>query len=284
MLPKLIKPLFPFPALIIESSERVLVVADLHIGWELSLKDHGIYLPSQIHKLQKKLVHIIQEVRPDRLIILGDVKQTITRISIEEWRMIPKFFETLQEYLKDIVVVLGNHDGNLEPLTPSTIKIIPPSGMTIGSSPQIGLIHGHAWPAPEVISSDILVMGHIHPVFWFKDRLGLWIVQQVWIKTKGIGENLARAYLKYLKVKNVRKPLDVFKQRVGTTIKDPEIIVVPAFNDLIGGVSINKLERRLLGPLLRSRGVEMKQAEIYLLDGTYLGILKNIPLYSTVLT
>lgn len=169
----------------------------------------------------------------------------------------------------------------MEPLTPSTIKILPSTGLVIGNNPRIGLFHGHAWPSPKVLASEILVMGHIHPVVWFRDKLGLWTVLQVWVKTKCSGEKLARAYLKHLNVKNRRKPREVLKQRVGIHIGDPRLIIVPAFNDLVGGVSINRLERRLMGPILRSRGVDMEEAEIYLLDGTYLGTIKQLQTHLT---
>ena len=57
-----------------------------------------------------------------------------------------------------------------------------------------------------------------------------------------------------------------------------EIIIMPAFNNLLGGTPINvKITKdELLGPLLKNDFINMKMAEIYLLDGTYLGKLKNI--------
>jgi putative SbcD/Mre11-related phosphoesterase len=276
-----LKPLIPFPALVIENSEKILVVADLHIGWERAWSESGIYVPSQADKLGKKLLSIVERHKPDRLILLGDIKQAITRVSMEEWREIPKFFEALQEHLDEVIVVRGNHDGDLEPLTPSTIRIHPSSGLTIGSDPRIGLFHGHAWPSPEVLSSEILVMGHIHPVVWFRDRLGLWTVRQVWVKTECSGKLMASAYLKYLNVKTSGDPQEAFKLRTGLHVGDSRLIILPAFNDLVGGVSINRLETRLLGPILRSGGVDVEAAEVYLLDGTYLGMAGQLQKYLT---
>lgn len=271
LLSRRIKPLIPFPALVIENSEKILVVADLHIGWERAWSESGIYVPSQADKLRKKLLSVVERHKPDRVILLGDVKQAITRLSMEEWREIPKFFEALQEHVNEVIVIRGNHDGDLEPLTPSTIRIHPSSGLTIGSNPRIGLFHGHAWPSPEVLSSEILIMGHIHPVVWFRDRLGLWTVRQVWVKTECSGERMTSAYLKYLNLKTNGDPQAAFKLKTGLHVGDARLIILPAFNDLVGGVSINRLETRLLGPILRSRGVDVEAAEIYLLDGTYLG-------------
>jgi putative SbcD/Mre11-related phosphoesterase len=281
LLSRRIKPLLPFPALVIENSEKILVVADLHIGWERAWSESGIYVPSQADKLRKKLLSIVERHKPDRLILLGDIKQAITRVSMEEWQEIPKFFEALQEHLNEVIVIRGNHDGDLEPLTPSTIRIHPSSGMTIGSNPRIGLFHGHAWPSPEVLSSEILVMGHIHPVVWFRDRLGLWTVRQVWVKTECSGELMTSAYLKYLNVKTNGDPQEAFRLKTGLHVGDSRLIILPAFNDLVGGVSINRLETRLLGPILRSRGVDVESAEVYLLDGTYLGKTGQLQKYLT---
>lgn len=271
------RPLIPFPALLIEEgSERILVVGDLHIGWEISLTDRGIYIPSQVSKIQTKLLQVIEEYKPTRLIFLGDVKQAIPRISLEEWRAVPEFFETTQKVVGDVSVTLGNHDGDLEPLTPSTVRILPSSGMVVGNKTRIGLFHGHAWPSPEVLASELLIMGHIHPVVWFQDRIGLWTVRQVWVKAKCDGNKLARAYLKYLNAKGDKRPREALKERLGVEVGDVGLIIMPAFNDLIGGLSINRLERRLMGPILSSGGVNMENAEAYLLDGTYIGVVKQL--------
>jgi metallophosphoesterase superfamily enzyme len=219
---------------------------------------------------------LIQEYQPDTLILIGDVKQAITRMTIEDWRVIPEFFEKLQSLIDEIIVILGNHDGELEPLTPPTVKIVASPGLTIGQRPQIGLFHGHAWPSPEVLSSDILIMGHLHPVVWFRDKLGIWTVKQVWVVTNCKGDTLAQAYLKYLNVDPKKDPRVVLHSKTGVEIKDPKLIIVPAFNDLVGGVSVHNLSKRLMGPIIRSSSVNIDAAEIYLLDGTYLGDPKQL--------
>lgn len=268
-----LRPLLPFPALLIETSKKILVIADLHIGWEWDARflQAGLYIPSQTPKLQEKLMTLIQQHHPDTLLLLGDVKQAITRMSIEDWRVIPEFFEDIQSHVAEIIVVLGNHDGELEPLTPPTVTIVPSTGLTIGQKPQIGLLHGHAWPSPEVLSSDILIMGHLHPVVWFRDNLGIWTVKQVWVVSNCDGEKLATAYLNYLNVTPTNRSRDVLHTKTGVKINDPRLIIVPAFNDLVGGVSVHNLTRRLMGPIIRSTSVNIDTAEIYLLDGTYLG-------------
>ena len=36
-----------------------------------------------------------------------------------------------------------------------------------------------------------------------------------------------------------------------------------------------------MGPILRSRGMDVKAAEVYLLDGTYLGMIEQLQKYLT---
>ena len=272
-----VKPLLPYPALLVDTDlERVLIVADLHIGWEIDLIANGIHIPSQLPKLLTKLQQAIDMCIPDRIIILGDIKQAIPKISIEEWRSVPEFLKTIQESVNDVSIVLGNHDGGLETLTPSSVKIYPASGTTIGNEECIGLFHGHAWPSPDVLRCDVLIMGHIHPLLVFRDEIGSWMAEQVWVKAKCNSRRLARAYLRHLNVPTVDNPEKRLKDRCNIEIKDPNFIIMPTFNELIGGAPINRGNRRLIGPLLRSGSVRSNDAELYLLDGMFVGTVRQV--------
>ncbi|HML02379.1 MAG TPA: metallophosphoesterase, partial [Candidatus Bathyarchaeia archaeon] len=105
----------PYPALLLQSNrQRTLIIADLHLGWEVALAEKGIHVPSQMPKLLQRLISVIEQTRPHMLLLLGDIKHTITKTATEEWRDIPDFFETLTKKVADIRIILGNHDGNLE--------------------------------------------------------------------------------------------------------------------------------------------------------------------------
>lgn len=274
-----LKPLFPYPALLIKDNEkkRTLIVADLHIGFEYSLAQEGIYLPSQTSKITDKLLKILNEYELDELIILGDVKQTIPKISLGEWRDVPEFFDKISTAIKKVSIILGNHDGNLEPLIPPTIKILPSTGIIIGKNIKIGLFHGHAWPKPEVLASDILVMGHIHPIVKFFDGFGFTILRQVWMKAKCKGDMLAKAYLKYSKIKDAYEPNKQFYRKFGVKMKDPILITMPAFNEALGGMTVNKRKKKWLGPVLSNCEADINNADLYLLDGTYLSTIASLP-------
>lgn len=277
----MLTPLRPYPALLLRSkNQRVLVVADLHIGWEVSLTKEGVYIPSQTPKILDKLQKIVKKVKPTRLIFLGDVKHTVAKVELQEWRDIPDLFETLERSVPTIQVVPGNHDGNLEPLLPETVTLLPTTGVKIG---DIGLFHGHAWPAPELLGCRTLVMGHIHPTVAFRDSFGYRITAQVWVKAQCNRTRLAESVLKALKIKEAKKPTETLKTRFKVTLKTSQLLILPCFNEFLGGRPVNRTGigkvgryREFVGPILRSKGVHSDEAEIYLLDRTFLGSVAQL--------
>jgi len=279
----LLSPLPPHPALLLrKDKERVLIVADLHIGWEVALAEGGIHVPSQTPKMTEKLLTLIDLCKPTSLLFLGDVKHTIARVELEEWRDIPELFEALCQKVGDIKVVLGNHDGNLEPLLPPAVKILPPTGIALWDA---GFFHGNAWPAPELLQCRSLVMGHVHPTVMFSDPLGFRITAQVWVKAELNKKRLAKAFLKGvgIKVKTNEDPFVLLRQRFHVHFKASELFIMPYFNEFLGGRPINRrsAERgaksvEYLGPVLRSGSVDIENAETYLLDGTFLGTVSQL--------
>ncbi len=51
---------------------------------------------------------------------------------------------------------------------------------------------------------------------------------------------------------------------------------MPAFNHLIGGMAFNSKDFEPIGPLLKNEVFKWKNGEVYLLDGTLLGKLKDL--------
>lgn len=70
--------LWPSPAAMVKTKKsKTLLIADPHIGWEMELQQKGIHIPSQTPKLLHKLTAILSEYKPQRLVIIGDVKYTV---------------------------------------------------------------------------------------------------------------------------------------------------------------------------------------------------------------
>jgi putative SbcD/Mre11-related phosphoesterase len=278
-----IEPVQPYPALLLHNdSEKALVISDLHIGWERLLSQRGVHIPSQTSKIKNMLLQLIKKCKPTHLIFLGDVKDAIAKLEMEEWRDIPEFFEAIHEQVSNIQVIVGNHDANLEPLLPETTKIIPPTGAIFG---DIGLFHGHAWPAPDLLGCRSLVSGHIHPTVAIRDPMGFRMTRQVWIKAQCNGEQLAKSLLDHLGTKSNNEPSSVLDSQFGVKLSVSQLFIMPSFNQFLGGRPINERRegneskekrRAFIGPVLRSGGINLNDSEVYLLDGTFLGTFSQL--------
>lgn len=277
-----VRPLRPYQALVLTRGyERVIVISDLHLGWEISLNREGFHFPTQMKRLLKKTLMLIKMAKPDSLIILGDLKHTISGVEIEEWKDIPEFLEALKKKVSEVTIVPGNHDGNLSLLLPEGVTQAPVTGITLWD--EIGLFHGHSWPDPKLLRCKHLIIGHIHPIISFRDPSGLRINRQVWIKAECDGKKLGESVLKHLGVKVNRDLKQVFQETFDLEVKSSSLIVLPSFNEILGGIPINLEENgdkrgsgAFIGPILRSGCVDVRNAEVYLLDGTFLGKVRQL--------
>jgi len=261
-------------------SVKTLLIADPHIGWEIELQEKGIHVPSQTPKILNKLTAILCRYKPQQLVIVGDVKYSVVSSELGEWHDVPDFFTKVQGIIGNIAVVRGNHDANIEPLLPENIKLLPATGITIG---DVGVFHGHKWPSPTLLGCKTLVMGHLHPVVVFRDPAGFKITRQVWIRASCDTEVLGKILLQKHHVRIEGSVAKTLRKHYGVKLKVKEIFIMPSFNDFLGGRPINETRPRkelgaeaLIGPVLRSEAVDVDNSELYLLDGTYLGILNQL--------
>ena len=238
-----ISPVFNEKALIIDDT---LVIADLHVGIEHQLSKKGIKIPNQIQKMKDRIQVLIADTKAKRLIILGDLKHNIPKSSLTEYREIPRLIKSLTEDI-EITIIKGNHDGRIE-------RILPDAEISLHvERGNILFTHGHAWP--ESIEYDHIIMGHNHPCIEFIDYFGKKTREPAWIRTR-FNDKIHELY---------------------DNKKGPEIIIIPAFNDLISGSPFNTTsKRKLLGPFFNKGVVDIKNSKAYLLDGTFLGKIKDL--------
>jgi putative SbcD/Mre11-related phosphoesterase len=272
--------LLPHAAALVENGKtRTLVIADPHIGWENALQEKGIHVPSQTIKILNKLISLLLEYKPDRLLILGDVKFTVVKSEPSEWHDIPDFFNQLQHYVKRISIVRGNHDANLEPLLPENVVLLPATGTIVD---DVGLIHGHKWLSPSLLECKTLVMGHVHPVVVFRDPSGFKLTRQVWVKANCNSHMLTKFLLEKHEIKIEGTVEETLQRHYHIKSKAKQVFLMPSFNDFLGGRALNETrsgsegQATMIGPMLRSGILDMDNAEIYLLDGTYLDTLNQL--------
>ena len=177
---------------------KAVVIADIHLGYELELREAGINIRNQTFHLKNTLKKIISETDAERVIIVGDVKHNITGPT----KALQDFFENLDV---EIIAVKGNHDGNLEEFV--DFKVYPPTGIRIG---KYGFFHGHCWPDEDVMRAKYVFMGHLHPEIALTDSIG----------------KVHKYPCHLLGTLN-----DAGKKKFGS---DPKLFVISAFNPLVG--------------------------------------------------
>lgn len=230
------------PALVIEGQNKSLVVADLHIGFESKLALNNIFVGknTSINETISDLESIIDSVKPNSLILLGDIKSSIKSISKNEWEDVPLFFEKIKNKVETILIP-GNHDANIGKLVPNEITLISSTGLVIEN---ILFTHGHTLPSENFSHVDKIIMGHVHPVFFQEESVlnG----QRVWVSIRADKQML-----------------------FPSTKGDLEITVVPSFNKYFYATH-KKHYKKSISPILE-KIKKISSAKIVTLDGTIIG-------------
>lgn len=142
--------------------KKILVLSDIHIGYEESLNKQGILIPrTQFQDTICELQEILNQL-PDinKIIILGDLKHEFGEISVQEWRETLRFLELLEQKTKNIVLIKGNHDTILGPIARK-------KNMELKDFHQDGeyfFAHGDKF-FDELFEKEVtrIFLGHIHP-------------------------------------------------------------------------------------------------------------------------
>jgi len=200
--------------------KEYLVVTDIHLGITRELWESGVSLPSQVKALAERLNRLKKSTGAKKLVILGDLKHKVPGISYQEVREIPEFLEALN--FKKIIIVKGNHDGDIEKLIPLKLKL----KVSVKKSFSMGdyyFTHGHR---NENTSKPIIVIGHNQPHVEFRDAVGARYTEPVWVR--------------------------------GLISKEKKLIIMPAFNELCGATIVNR--DALLGPIAKQ--LDKKKAHV----------------------
>ncbi|MGM0397990.1 MAG: metallophosphoesterase [Halobacteriota archaeon] len=224
--------------------ETALVVADYHAGVEEQLRRDGVEIRSRGPQRRERVRGLVDRTDADRVVFLGDLGNHIGEPSGAELEELMDLEHDLMSV--DVTLVPGNHDGRLGDVL--DFEVVDGDGVVFGS---VGFVHGHSWPSEAVLEADVLAVGHEHPTVRLADEVGGSRIERVWL----------------------RGPLsaDPFEDRWGREngpAVHGDLVVFPAFNDLVGGTWVNVDEQEFLSPFLPAASPD---ADAYLLDGTRLG-------------
>jgi hypothetical protein len=216
---------------------NAVVISDLQLGEELYLADQGIFVPQvQLKEILKNLKEIFRKIKPERIIINGDIKHEFGEASAQEWREVKELVNYLKRKVKEIILVRGNHDNYLLNIASKLgLKVFDPYYLAEG----ILFTHGHK-KVKFPKEAKILIIGHEQPAI---------------LLAQGYDRVKLSCFL-YGEMKDGRK-----------------IICMPAFSPLASGVTVNAIEKReLLSPILRE-DVELENLVPIAIDKE-VGVLK----------
>ncbi|MBI5332269.1 MAG: metallophosphoesterase [Candidatus Aenigmarchaeota archaeon] len=276
------------PAMFIDVKKaRYLLIGDLHLGITSELRRKGITMQSQVSSFVSRIKTLKKKTKAANLILIGDVKHKPQGISWQEEREIPLFLAELSKIFRKIIIVKGNHDGNIEKLVKlannySDLQnnynkiakaVSHDNKIKVRKSFVIGeyfITHGHRKIKPSK-KIKIVVMAHNQPAIMLRDRSGATYVLPCWVRGMyNINSKTAKA-VSCCKGKYNISFLDKINDfRRKSFCYDKELIIIPAFNPLSGHMIVNIDE--LLGPIAK----KMINGRVYLLDGTDMGSIIDL--------
>src|SRR3989344_1159728 len=112
-----------------ERKEKILVVGDLHLGYEEVLNSGGVLISREMFK---EMIEYFERVfdktgKVDKIVLLGDVKHVFGNIMEQDWGDVLGLIRYLKKKLKEngeIVIVKGNHDKILEPILRNRERVV----------------------------------------------------------------------------------------------------------------------------------------------------------------
>ncbi|MFB6353814.1 MAG: metallophosphoesterase [Halobacteriales archaeon] len=232
----------------VEGGDRALVVADYHAGIEADFRSRGVEAASRADERLDRLRGLLDATGPDRVVFLGDLAHWIGEPAGAELEELERLVDAVTGRVP-ASLVKGNHDGAFEAAL--DIPVTDSAGVRLG---DVGFVHGHTWPAPEVLAADVVCVGHEHPAVRIEDEVGGGRVERVWLR----GDLNPGAF---------------DREGVDPDAIAGELVVFPAFNELAGSTWVNVASQAFLAPFLPDG---LADGEAYLLDGTRLGPYRDV--------
>ena len=141
--------------------DSTLIVSDIHLGYEDSMAQQGVYLPRLQLKRAKMILDEGARAGARRLVIDGDLKHVFEKLTRgEKLEVVELVRHALELGIKDIVLVRGNHDTFVTPLLKEFGVDVVEDYLTLDGG--ILITHGHKLP-DAIGSADAVVIGHEHP-------------------------------------------------------------------------------------------------------------------------
>ena len=149
--------------------EKILVISDLHIGYEEYIASSGLLRlqMKDVYEIMDYNFNLLEKERIilEKIVILGDLKHEFGEISESEWRDTLKFLDYLEKKCKEIILIKGNHDNIIGPIASKRkVKLV-----NYYKYKDICFLHGMKL-FKDCVDSKLLILGHIHPAITLGDN------------------------------------------------------------------------------------------------------------------
>ena len=190
---------------------KLLVVGDVHIGYEEELNKKGVLVP-RVHypETMKRFEKIVKNKEIATILFIGDLKHEFGTISETEWRHTLRLLDFCEKHCNKIILIKGNHDNILEPIAKKRkLEVVDDYKLK-----ELFFLHGDEVPSEIPDGVETIIIGHEHPAVSIIDPPRV------------------EKYKCFLKGK----------------YKKMNLIVLPSFNLITEGTDV--LKERLLSPFL----------------------------------
>lgn len=149
--------------------EKVLVVGDLHLGYEEAMNKSGVFVTRGMYnEMIAEFDEIFLKVgKVDKIILLGDVKHAFSGNLSQEWNDVLRLIEYLKGKCENLIILRGNHDNYL---------------VNIARKGEIEVEKTYFWQGFIFLHGDVdqvelydkkvkyWIMGHAHPAIKISDE------------------------------------------------------------------------------------------------------------------
>ena len=217
--------------------DKTLIIPDVHIGFEEALNKQGILAPRfQFQETMEKIQSIVEQTKPEEVILMGDIKHEFGTISETEWRQTLLLLDYLISKTKKIFLVKGNHDTILGPIANKReLKIV-----DYVIKEATFFCHGDQIPKNEDFKkAKRIIIGHEHAAICLKK-----------------GERAER-----------------YKCFIKGEYNGKELIVMPSFNLVTTGTDVSR--ESLLSPFLKKSDIQDFEVFVVDKKPLYFGTVKD---------
>jgi putative SbcD/Mre11-related phosphoesterase len=195
-------------------------VADVHVGMEAAIQAEGFAMPlDEERELLARFKAVVQRFSPKVMVLDGDVLHEFHRVRRNTQKNFDRVMLALLSSVDEVVIILGSHDKMMG------VALTDIDGIRSEQSCFAGGVlfcHGDVIPdRAKDADVETIVIGHDHPM---------------------------------LEVEMKKEPCFLYGKNAW---HGKDVIVLPAFNPLCAGTSINRLDTRdFLSPFIREGDID----------------------------